>query len=70
MTKQKKKRNKVYRGEGSTSVQPTIIKVSAVSRSKISQWWVDNKAKLKPFLIIGGVVIFIIFVISGIASLF
>lgn len=66
MSKNKKKRNKIYKGAGSANVQPTIIKVSAVNRSKISQWWFDNKAKLKPILIILAIILVIIFIISGI----
>jgi len=69
MAKQKKKRNKVYTGAGSTAVQPTITRVSAVERSKIGQWWFDNKRIAKPVLIAAGVVLLLALIIWQIISL-
>ena len=49
--KQKKKRNKVYRGEEASTNRPSITRVSAVKRSPIKQWWVDHKRIAKPVII-------------------
>ncbi len=49
--KQKKKRNKVYRGPDAATNKPVVTKISAVSRSKPRQWWLDNKRLAKPVII-------------------
>lgn len=61
--KQKKKRNKVYRGVDAAVERPTITRVSAVNRSKIGQWWFDRKRILKPVLITAGIVILVVWLI-------
>ncbi|MEO7905272.1 MAG: hypothetical protein ABIR91_05795 [Candidatus Saccharimonadales bacterium] len=63
MAKQKKKRNKVYRGSGAAMTRPTITKVSAVNRNKLQQWWFDNKRVLKPIIITALVIIAIIWLV-------
>jgi hypothetical protein len=71
MGKNKKKRNKVYRGEDAAMTRPVITKISAVNRSKLGQWWFDRKATMVPMLKIAGiifVIILIIFEIIQIAS--
>jgi hypothetical protein len=55
MTKQKKKRNKVYRGVEAATSRPTITKLQAVNRNPVQQWWYDRKRVLKPTLIAAGV---------------
>jgi len=55
MTKQKKKRNKVYRGTEAATTRPTITKLQAVHRNPVQQWWYDKKRILKPTLIAAGV---------------
>jgi len=70
MTKQKKKRNKQYKGSGATQTQPVITHVSAVKRNKVQQWWVDKKRIVKPVSIAGGVVIAVIIIIIEIVRLF
>lgn len=70
MAKNKKKRNKVYRGQDAKITQPSITRITAVNRNKPAQWWFDNKKKMKPALIAGAVIAFIIFVIYGIISVF
>lgn len=63
MTKQKKKRNKVYSGADASTSRPVITKVAAVDRSKLGQWWFDRKKFLKPTLITSGVALIIIWLI-------
>lgn len=62
--KQKKKRNKVYRGVDAALDRPVVTRISAANRSKIGQWWFDNKRVAKPILIISGVVFAIIWLIA------
>ena len=45
MSKNKKKRNKAY--AGAVTTKPTIVKVAAVDRSKLSQWVFERKTMLK-----------------------
>jgi CHASE3 domain sensor protein len=63
MAKQKKKRNKTYTGVDAAVTRPIITKIEAVNRSKVGQWWFDHKTALKPILITGGIVIFIVIII-------
>lgn len=63
MSKNKKKRNKVYTGADAAIVKPIITRIEAVNRNKISQWWFENKKILKPILIIAGIAIFVIVII-------
>jgi len=63
MGKNKKKRNKIYTGADAAITKPIITRIEAVNRSKIGQWWFDNKKMLKPILIVIGIVIFIIVII-------
>ena len=63
MSKNKKKRNKAYTGVDAAMTQPVITKISAVNRSKPTQWWFDHKKFAKPALIASGVVIFVIIIV-------
>lgn len=58
--KQKKKRNKQYRGVDAAINQPVVTRISAANRSKIGQWWFERKRVLKPVLI--GVAVLLILV--------
>lgn len=69
MSKQKKKRNKPYSGINAAMTKPTIIKVSAVNRTRLGQWWVDNKATVKPLLKTAGVVFVTIVLVIEIIKL-
>jgi hypothetical protein len=69
MGKNKKKRNKQYTGVDAANSQPNVIKISAVNRSKPSQWWFDNKKTMKPALIIGAVALFALVIIYEIVRL-
>ena len=64
MSKQKKKRNKAYRGIDAAVSKPTITRLSATSLSRSGQWWFERKRFLKPLLVAGLVVIVIIWLIS------
>ena len=68
MAKNKKKRNKVYRGQGARVQQPTITRIQTVSRNPVSQWFYDRKKLLKPVAITLGIVAFIAFLVAGIIS--
>jgi len=60
--KQKKKRNKVYRGVDATLDRPVVTKISAANRSKVGQWWFDHKRIARP-IIIAAVVVAVIVVL-------
>lgn len=49
--KQKKKRNKQYRGQDAAMTRPAVTRITAANRSKLGQWWFDRKKILKPILI-------------------
>ncbi len=63
MAKQKKKRNKAYTGTDAAVTRPTITRIEAVNRNKVSQWWFEKKRIAKPALITSGVVILVIWLI-------
>lgn len=63
MTKQKKKRNKVYRGADASVTRPVVTKISAANRNGVQQWWFEKKRFAKPVLIAAGVVIAIVWII-------
>ncbi|NCU29922.1 hypothetical protein EOM60_04945 [Candidatus Saccharibacteria bacterium] len=70
MARPKKKRNKQYSGADASATRPNITRVQAVNRGKIGQWLYEKKRVLKTVGIIILVVIGLIFVISGIISIF
>ena len=61
--KAKKKRNKKNQGADAAVTKPSVTRVTAVNRSKIGQYWFDNKKILKPVLIGVGVVALIVWFI-------
>ena len=70
-TKQKKKRNKVYRGADASATKPTVTRLSAANRNALSQWWFEKKRIAKPVLIavaVGIVVIWLLFELVRIVS--
>lgn len=69
MAKQKKKRDKSYKGSGAAVVRPSVTRVSAVKRNRAHQWWVDNKRIAKPVLIAAGVLAVVILLIFEIIRL-
>ncbi|MGK2896636.1 MAG: hypothetical protein ACSLEY_03490 [Candidatus Saccharimonadales bacterium] len=69
MSKQKKKRNKVYTGVGAKVTQSTVVRVEAVKRNKTSQWWHDRKKFVRPVATIVGVIALVIILLSGLLQL-
>ena len=63
MAKQKKKRNKKYTGTDAAVIRPSITRVEAVNRNKLSQWWFDHKRIAKPVLITAVVIIIVVWLI-------
>ncbi len=63
MTKQKKKRNKVYTGADASLTRPIITRLEAADRNKLAQWWFDHKRTLKPTLITVAVAIVIVWLL-------
>ena len=70
MSKQKKKRNKVYSGSDASLNRPVITRLEAVDRNKLSQWWFDRKRTLKPILITSAVVILVVWFIFEMIRVF
>lgn len=60
MTKQKKKRNKVYSGANAAKTRLVVTRIQAANRGKVSQYWFERKKILKPILITGTVIIAIV----------
>lgn len=61
--KAKKKRNKQYRGPDAAMQVPAVTRITAANRSKLGQWWFDNKRIAKPAIITSAVVIVVIWLI-------
>ncbi len=57
--KQKKKRNKQYRGADAAMARPSVTRISAANRSKLGQWWFEHKRVARPVLIAAGSVLVI-----------
>lgn len=70
MSKNKKKRNKVYSGPGAAITKPVITKIEASNRSKINQWFYERKKIIVTIAKIIGIIIFITLIIIGIIDLF
>ena len=68
--KQKKKRNKVYTGADAAVTRPVVTKISAVQRTRVGQWWFDNKRIARPVIIAVLIVAGITIMIIGIVSIF
>lgn len=69
--KQKKKRNKQYRGQEAAMTRPSVTRITAVNRSTLGQWWFDRKKILKPVLIavlVAAVVALLIYELVRIAT--
>lgn len=69
MAKQKKKRNKVYRGADASITKPVVTKISAANRNKPQQWWFEKKRVAKPILIASGVVAVVVWLIFELVRL-
>ncbi|MCA9341681.1 hypothetical protein KC952_04095 [Candidatus Saccharibacteria bacterium] len=51
MARQKKKRNKAYKGDDAKNAPANVVRVAAVDRNKFAQWWFEKKRILKPIII-------------------
>ena len=69
MPKQKKKRNKVYKGAGAAQTTPSVTRVTAVKRNKLQLWWLEKKRIAKPLAIAALVVLVLIVVIIEIVRI-
>ena len=63
MAKQKKKRNKIYRGTDASVTRPTITKISAANRNRIQLWWFEKKRLAKPIFTTTAIAIVVIWLI-------
>lgn len=43
--------------------RPSVTRITAVKRTKVGQWWYDNKRIAKPVLITSAIVIAVIWLI-------
>lgn len=68
--KQKKKRNKVYRGANAAVQKPIVTRVSAVNRSRFGQWYFERKKFLRPVVTVVAIALVIVLIIVGIVSIF
>ena len=49
--KPKKKRNKQYTGMDAAMTRPSVTRIQAANRNKVSQWWFERKRIAKPIII-------------------
>jgi hypothetical protein len=61
--KQKKKRNKPYRGADAAMTKPVVTRIEAANRNAVSQWWFERKKIAKPILIAAIILIVVIWLI-------
>jgi hypothetical protein len=61
--KQKKKRNKPYRGVDAAIDRPILTRISAANRNSVGQWWFEKKRIAKPIIIATAVVGIIVWLI-------
>lgn len=61
--KQKKKRNKPYRGADAKGTAPQVIRVEAANRSRVGQWWFERKKFAKPVLIAAAIVVILVWLL-------
>lgn len=66
MAKQKKKRNKAYRGEDAKNARPDVVRITAANRSAPGQWLYERRKLLKPVLIAVGIASLLVILIIGI----
>lgn len=66
----KKKRNKQRKKSPSTTNQPAVVKVSAVKRPPLQEWWLEHKRQITVTLAVVGITALIIIMIIGIVDIF
>ncbi|RYX79127.1 hypothetical protein EON76_00125 [bacterium] len=69
MAKQKKKRDKSYKGSNAAMARPSVTRISAVHRNPVNQWWFDHKRVAKPVLIAVAVVAVIVICVIQLVQL-
>ena len=67
--KQKKKRNKQYRGSDARITTPTVTRVSAVERNRLQEWWQQYGKIVRVLAIVAGIIVVIALIIIGIIGL-
>lgn len=70
MAKAKKKRTKQYRGTGAKQVRPTTIRVAAVRRNRLQQWWHDNRTRVRTMAAIVAVVLVLVWLLIELVRAF
>lgn len=70
MSKNKKKRNKVYSGPGAAMTKPVITKIEASNRSQVSQWVFERKKALKTGATVFAIAAFVIIIVLQIIHVF
>lgn len=70
MAKQKKKRQKTYRGKDASVSKPSVTRISAVQRNRLQQWWFDKKRMAKPALIATIVTLVVIWLLIELIRMF
>lgn len=68
MAKNKKKRTKRYTGTDAAQ-GPVVHKYEAVERSRVGDWWVDNKLKVRIFSVLALIAGILTLIVSGIVTL-
>lgn len=69
MAKQKKKRNKIYKGADASAARPTITRLQAANRNMVQQWWFEKKRIAKPVLIGVGIAIVVVLLLIELVRL-
>lgn len=69
MVKQKKKRNKAYRGEDAKNARPDVVRITAANRSAPGQWLYERRKLVRPVLIAVGIAVILVIVVIGITGI-
>ena len=69
MAKQKKKRNKVYRGSDARQTRPTIQRISAEDRGPVKEWIHNRRKFAKPLAFLFGAIAFVALIITAIVGI-
>ena len=67
--KQKKKRNKAYRGADARVITPSVVRVSAEERSRFKEWWLVYGQLTRLIGAVVGIVLVVILIAVGIIGL-
>jgi len=67
--KQKKKRNKKYQGADAKVAAPQVVRVSAVERSRLKEWWLTYGRLAKFAGAAVGILLAVILLIIGLIGI-